>query len=126
MLLMRILLATESYWPNADGCALFERRRALGMANRGHHVAVWAPAKGLASYDEVDGPYTIHRESGVTFWANRKYKVSWNPFWHARRIIRQEKPYVIHIHNCYWMGLSAMFWARHYGIPVVATNHFMP
>ncbi len=123
---MRILLVTESYWPNADGGALFERRLVLAIAGLGHHVAVWAPGTKLGSYEETDGPYTIHRESATTFLANTKYKVSWAPFWHARRIIRQEQPDAIHIHNCYWMGLSAMFWAHRYRIPVVATNHFMP
>src|SRR6266567_1001123 len=113
---MRLLLVSESYWPNADGGALFERRLILGMAARGRHVAVWAPGNTFKSYDEIDGPYTIHRERAVTFWANRKYKVSFMPFWHARRIIRSEQPDVIHIHNCYWMGLSAMFWAKRYGV----------
>ncbi len=123
---MRLLLVSESYWPNADGGALFERRLVLGMIARGHHVAVWAPSTSLKSYDEADSGYIIHRERSVTFWANAKYKVSLMPFWHARQVIRREKPDVIHIHNCYWMGLSAMFWGRHYHIPVVATNHFMP
>jgi glycosyltransferase involved in cell wall biosynthesis len=123
---MNVLLVTESYWPNADGGALFERRLVLGMAARGHHMSVWAPAPRYTSYDEPDGPYTIHRQRAVTFVFNRKYKVSLAPFWDARRIILRDKPDVIHIHNTYWMGLSALFWAKRFGIPVVATNHFMP
>ncbi len=123
---MRILIVTESYWPNADGGALFERRLAHGLAARGHHVAIWAPGPRFANFDQTDGPTIIHRERGITFWANKKYKVSLLPFWRARRIIRQEHPDLIHIHNCYWMGLFTMFWARRHHIPVIATNHFMP
>jgi glycosyltransferase involved in cell wall biosynthesis len=123
---MKVLLVTESYWPNADGGALFERRLALGLAGRGHTVTVWTPGKDFSNYTEPDGPYTILRERAVTFWANKKYKVSFMPFWRARRVIKAQQPDIIHIHNCYWMGLSAMFWARHYRIPVIATNHFMP
>jgi glycosyltransferase involved in cell wall biosynthesis len=123
---MRILLVTESYWPNADGGALFERRLAHGLVSRGHHVGIWTPGPSWRRFDETDGPTTIHRERGVTFWFNTKYKVSLMPFWRARHIIRQERPDVLHIHNCYWMGLSALFWARRYRVPVVATNHFMP
>lgn len=123
---MKILVVTESYWPNADGGALFERRLVLGLLGRGHQVDVWTPGNRFANYDEADGPYTIHRERAIKFWANGKYKVSFAPFWRARRLIRQLKPDVVHIHNCFWMGLSTMFWARMYHIPVVATNHFMP
>ncbi len=123
---MKVLLVTESYWPNADGGALFERRLVLGLSSRGHTFTVWTPAPRYASYDEVDGPYTIHRQKAVTFVFNRKYKVSLMPFWDARRIIRRDKPDIIHIHNTYLMGLAALFWAKRYGIPVIATNHFMP
>lgn len=123
---MNVLLVTESYWPNADGGALFERRLVLGLIERGHTFAVWAPATRYHSYDEIDGPYTIHRQKAVTFLFNRKYKVSLFPFWDARRILKRENPDVIHIHNTYFLGLSALFWAKRFGIPVIATNHFMP
>jgi glycosyltransferase involved in cell wall biosynthesis len=123
---MKILVVTESYWPNADGGALFERRLVQGLIGRGNEVSVWTPGPRFRSYDERDGAYTIHREKGVTFLANKKYKVSLFPFIKALQVIRRERPNVIHIHNCYWMGLFTMFWAHIYHIPVVATNHFMP
>jgi glycosyltransferase involved in cell wall biosynthesis len=123
---MRLLIATESYWPNADGGAFFERRLALGLAARGHHVAIHTPGDRFANYIQQDGDTTIYRERAITFWANRKYKVSFMPFWHVRHILKTEKPDVIHIHNTYWIGLSTLFWAKRYGIPVIATNHFMP
>lgn len=123
---MKVLVVTESYWPNADGGALFERRLVLGLIGRGNEVSVWAPGPRFKSYDEQDGPYVIHREKSVTFLANRKYRVSLFPFLKARKIIRSEKPDVIHIHNPGWMGLFTMYWAKLYKIPVLATNHFMP
>jgi glycosyltransferase involved in cell wall biosynthesis len=123
---MKVLVVTESYWPNADGAALFERRLVLGEIGLGHDMTVWAAGKSWQSNRETDGPYTIWREKAARFWFNRKYMVSYWPWWSARRIIRQTRPDVIHIHNCYFMGLAAMYWARHYHIPVVATNHFMP
>ena len=123
---MKVLLVSESYWPNADGGALFERRLVLGLIGRTNDVSVWAPGPRFKSYDEQDGPYVIHREKGVVFLANRKYKVSFFPFFKARQVLRAEKPDIIHIHNTYWMGLFMMFWGKVYGVPVLATNHFMP
>ncbi len=123
---MKILLVTESYWPNADGGALFERRLVLGLINRGHKLSVWTPGTKLSSYDEQDGAYTIHREKSVRFIVNPKYRVSYWPFLRARKLIRAERPDVIHIHNFWFLGLSAMWWAKRYRIPIIATNHFMP
>jgi glycosyltransferase involved in cell wall biosynthesis len=122
---MKILLVSESYWPNADGGALFERRLALGLIGRGNEVVVWAPATGFKGYLEQDGPYTIHRERAVTFFANTKYKVSFWPFWHARKLLLEVKPDVVHVHNMYLLGFATIFWAKRLGIPVVSTNHFM-
>jgi hypothetical protein len=108
---MKVLVVTESYWPNADGAALFERRLVLGEIGLGHDMTVWAAGKSWQSYRETDGPYTIWREKAARFWFNRKYMVSYWPWWSARRIIRQTRPDVIHIHNCYFMGLAAMYWS---------------
>jgi len=123
---MNILLVTESYWPNADGGALFERRLALGMAAKGHKVSIWAPAKDFSNYQEVDGDTTIYRERAITLLFNRKYKVSFWPSLHTKKIFQATKPDVIHIHNPSLLGLTAQRYARKHGIPIVATNHLMP
>ncbi|MEX0748544.1 MAG: glycosyltransferase [Candidatus Saccharimonadales bacterium] len=123
---MKILLVSESYWPNYDGGALFERRLVQDLNRRGLSTSVWAPGSKLSSYTEQDGDYTIYREKSLTFFANRGYRVSYWPFWHGREIIKQTQPDVIHIHMASFIGWSALFWARRYKIPVVATNHFMP
>lgn len=123
---MKVLLVTESYWPNADGGALFERRLAHGLAKRGHKMVVWAPGMLSESYVEHDEPTLIEREKAIRLVFNTKYKVSYWPWWRARTLIRRHRPDVIHIHNFYFMGLAGLYWARRYRIPVVATNHFMP
>lgn len=123
---MKVLLVTESYWPNADGGALFERRLVLGLIEQGHTVQVWAPAKNFHSYVEKDGSSVIHRERAVTLIFNRKYKVSFWPFRHGKKIIRDFSPDVVHIHNPAFLGRTAMKYSNKHNIPVVATNHLMP
>lgn len=119
-------MVTESYWPNADGGAEYERRLALGLSQRGHDVVVWAPGRSLRSSRQQDGDTLVEREKAATLWFNRKYKVSYWPWFRARTMISRHSPDVIHVHNFYFMGIAALFWARRAGIPVVATNHFMP
>ena len=123
---MNILLVTESYWPNADGGALFERRLALGLADKGHAVSIWAPAKNFSNYIEKDGKTIIYRERAITLLFNRKYKVSFWPAIRTKKIFETTKPDVIHIHNPSLLGLTAQRYARKHGIPIVATNHLMP
>ncbi len=123
---MKVLLVSESYWPNADGGALFERRLAHGLSQREFEMTIWAPGNRARSYLEIDGPTTIEREKALRFLFNKKYKVSYFPYFRARTMIRRHRPDVIHIHNFYLMGIATLFWAQIYRVPVIATNHFMP
>lgn len=123
---MRILLVTESYWPNADGGALFERRLVKGLIAKGHDLAVWAPSKNFKNYIEKDGDYRIFREMAVTMPFNRKYKVSILPWIHTRKIFKSTKPDAVHIHNPALLGRTAIKYANRHNIPVLATNHLMP
>lgn len=123
---MKILLVSESYWPNADGGALFERRLVQGLEKAGHIMTVWAPGSYRHSYTEKDGNYTIYREKSLTLLINRKYRASFWPWRSAKKIMKSVKPDVIHLHNAGLMGLATLVWAKYYKIPLVATNHFMP
>ena len=123
---MNILLVTESYWPNADGGALFERRLVQGLISKGHSVSVWAPSKNFTNYLEQDDSYTIYRERAVTMPFNKKYKVTLFPWVHTKKIFKLVKPDVIHIHNPALLGRTAIKYANRHGIPVLTTNHLMP
>lgn len=119
-------MVTESYWPNADGGAVYERRLAHGLADRGHEVVIWAPGASWRSSQQQDGNTLIEREKAFRFAFNKKYKVSYWPWLRARTMLRRYQPDVIHVHNFFYMGLATLFWAKVYKVPIVATNHFMP
>lgn len=123
---MKILLVSESYWPNADGGALFEHRLAHGLIDRGHQVQVWAPGQKMRSYIQKDDGSVIYRERAITMFFNPKYKASFLPFWHTKQVFKASNPDVVHIHNPFMLGRNAMRHARAHQIPVVATNHLMP
>lgn len=123
---MKILFATESYWPNFDGGAIFERRLALDMAKRGHKVAVMAPGKYYHNYTEKDGNTIIFREKSDILLPAPNYRISFWPFFSIPKIIREFTPDVIHIHNPALIGQTALSYAKRKNIPILGTNHFMP
>lgn len=124
---MRLLLASESYYPNVDGGAVAERQLALRMAARGHDVAVIAPSfRGLRGDREQDGGTVIHRAPAVRFAPYPEYRMSVLPGRFVRRVIARFRPDVVHVHNPYPIGLAAAREARRRGIPLVGTNHLMP
>lgn len=123
---MRILLATESYWPNHDGGAIVEHSLVRYLTTKGHDVWVIAPSvSGKANIEHHKGSI-IYRLSSMRFLFHRGYRVSIWPFRQIKYIICEFEPDVIHIHNTWFIGIATLRYARKKKIPVVATNHFMP
>jgi glycosyltransferase involved in cell wall biosynthesis len=125
MSLKKILIASESYWPNVDGGAVAQHRLAKGLVKRGLKVYIWAPGKQFKSSLEKDGETIIYRERAIPI-NSRNYWFSFWPYRHAFSLIREIKPDLIHIETPFQIGLAALIAAKYYHIPVVATNHVMP
>lgn len=123
---MKILLSSESYWPNFDGGAVFERRLAHQLVKAGHEVAILAPGKSWRSYIEHDDKTIIYRTASVRLPLNKSYKVSYYARSAVHRVLNEFQPDIIHIHTYALTGLSLSKAARRRGIPMVATNHLMP
>ncbi len=123
---MRILLATESYYPNIDGGAIARRNLAIRLRERGHEVAVVAPGFMPKNYEEeVDG-IRIFRVSGRTLPIYTDYKFCVFPLLEIKRIINEFKPDVIDLNTPYQIGISTLAWAKKRGIPVIGTIHVQP
>lgn len=123
---MKVLLATEAYWPIIDGGSDFERRLVKGLRSRGHDVRVIAPSPRLHDVlDESDG-YPIYRPAALPALIVGSYRFSPLPGSLVKRIIEDFAPDVIHVHNPYGIGRAALKYGRRLGIPVMATNHLMP
>ncbi len=123
---MKIVLATESYYPNVDGGAVMERNLSHELARRGHNVTILAPARRFEDYDDKDGDTTIARFKAVTFPTLREYKATVFPYKSIKKRLYELKPDIIHIHNPYMIGRAALKVARELGVPVLGTNHLMP
>lgn len=123
---MKILLSSESYWPNHDGGAVFERRLVHQLIGAGHQVAVVVPGTSPRSYQEIDGESVIYRTASMPLPFNKGYTVSYYARNQVITAIEEFKPDIIHVHTMALTGASLLKQAKKRGIPIVATNHLMP
>lgn len=125
---MRILIGADTYYPNVDGASYFTQRLATQLKKRGHEILVIASSPtrhtALFSHDGVDClgifslPTIVHKD----------YRFS-PPFFikdKIRAAIQNFKPDVVHIQSHFMISRTVAKVAQELGIPLVATNHFMP
>jgi glycosyltransferase involved in cell wall biosynthesis len=123
---MKIVLVTESYWPNVDGGAVFEHHLTLGLAQRGHDVTVLTASP--------KGPYEIAHDRGsrivrlpsYLFLFNKLYRFCIWPRREIHAILDEFKPDIIHVHTPSAISYITLRWAHKHDTPVLATNHFIP
>jgi glycosyltransferase involved in cell wall biosynthesis len=123
---MRIMVVTDQYAPMVGGVPTVTRTLALGLARRGHTVALMAPSPvwrgGLGADEQVRVSY---RASVPWPWYDgmRLACVSGAK---ARRLIGAFAPDIAHIHSPVTLGLMARMGADRLRIPVIYTNHYLP
>lgn len=127
---MRVLIASDTYYPHVNGASYFTQRLAHALAERGHEVAVVAPGQSLSPAYEMRG--RIH------FYGVRSFPILIVPKFRfvlplisgisgrAASAIREFKPDVVHIQMHFPISRMVLREAARINIPVVATNHFMP
>lgn len=124
---MRIVITGQTYYPAANGQAVFSVQLAEGLARAGHAVMVIVPS-------ERQQPYAINLHD-VRIQALRavplrpKYPdVYFAPLPGAQvgRLLEAHQPDIVHIQDHYPISQLALAEARKRGIPVMGTNHFLP
>jgi glycosyltransferase involved in cell wall biosynthesis len=123
---MRILLASDLYFPVINGVSVFTRNLAHGLAARGHTVAIIAPSQSMNRDIEFEDEVTIYRTRAIIFPFYQNIRISLSPNIEVRRIIKDFQPDVVHIQMPLGIGQAAMSVADHYRIPIVSTSHAMP
>ncbi|MGI8623894.1 MAG: glycosyltransferase, partial [Solirubrobacteraceae bacterium] len=122
-----VLLVSETYVPDANGAAYFLDRLAHGIADRGHEVHIACP--GPAGADpRSHGRVTVHRMPSwpIPGYPQTRIGSPVRARRHLRALIDELRPDVVHVQNHFVLGRLAVAVSRRSGIPVVATNHFLP
>jgi glycosyltransferase involved in cell wall biosynthesis len=123
---MKVLLATESFYPNVDGGAVARRNLAIRLKKKGHDVAVVAPGLYHKNYqEEIDG-IKVFRVAARTLPLYFDYKFCAFPLFEVKRVIRKFQPDVIDMNSPYQIGMCALAWGKKEGIPVIGTVHVQP
>ncbi len=125
---MKILLANDTYPPDVNGSAYFTRRLAEGLAGRGHGVHVLAASTGRRTQVMTKSGVVEHRMRSVPVPFHRDFRFAPPPFLYRRVLgeVARVRPDVVHAQGHFFIGRATIRAARQLGIPVVATNHFMP
>ena len=125
---MNVLIANDTYPPDVNGSAYFTRRLAEGLALRGHEVHVLAASTGRRTEVMTKNGVVEHRIRSVPVPLHMGFRFS-PPTFLYRRVLEEVKrirPDVVHAQGHFFIGRAAIRAAKELGIPVVATNHFMP
>lgn len=125
---MRILIGADTYAPDINGAARFAERLAHGLAGRGHDVHVVCPANENRWPWQRSGRVTLHRVASHRTPFHPSFRICLPPT--ARpavaALLDDVRPDVVHTQAHFVVGRAVVTEARHRGLPILATNHFMP
>ena len=125
---MRVLISTDTYPPDLSGSSFFTHRLATGLAARGHDVHVVCASDTGPRKEVRDDDVWLHRLASVPLLIHPtvRFVPPLGVPRALRRLVAEVEPDVLHTQDHFTIGRAAMAAARRRGIPVVATNHFMP
>lgn len=127
---MRVLIASDTYYPHVNGASYFTQRLAHALVERGHEVAVVAPGPTLGTSKEMHGRVHFYGVRSFPIFIVPKFRfvlpVVSGISGRARAAIADFNPDIVHIQMHFPISRMTLREAERRGIPVVATNHFMP
>lgn len=127
VVIMRILVVSDSYPPLIGGATLFARDLARQLVARGHEVAIATSSQANTRAYEHDDGLEVHRLHAASYrvpWASaHEYRRTPPPFpdpelaWRLRRVIRSFRPDLVHSYG--WISYSCALALTGLRIPTV-------
>ena len=125
---MKVLIASDTYYPHVNGASYFTQRLAEALTERGHEVGVIAPSLTVHNDTLLRGKVRIFGVHSFPILIVPKFcfVFPWAINRRISRVIEDFKPDIVHIQMHFPVSRAVLNAARKRDIPVVATNHFMP
>jgi len=124
---MRVLIATDTYYPHVNGASYFTQRLAHFLHQRGHAVLVIAPARRFGYEDYTHNDIRIIGTPSLPSPFPNDFRFSLpSRRQRMREVIKEFSPDVVHIQSHFFLCRMVLKIAQELGLPTVGTNHFMP
>jgi glycosyltransferase involved in cell wall biosynthesis len=120
------MLVSDQYPPMVGGVPTAVSQLAAGLAERGHDVAVLAPAGGWRGAAGRTGAAQVSFTGSAPWPLYPGLRIAAPRPAAVRRQIAAFGPDVVHAHSPLTLGRAALAAARQLAIPVVYTNHYLP
>ncbi len=122
---MKIVIGSESFYPNVSGVAVTTMNLACHLAAKGHQVTVIVPSPGRQSYrEQLAEGLTVQRIGSFPNPFRKGFRVTFFPRALAGQILDQCSPDVIHLQDPTSIGCALLSEAGKRRIPVVISHHF--
>jgi 1,2-diacylglycerol 3-alpha-glucosyltransferase len=125
---MRILFASDTYYPHLNGVYYFVCRIAPLLQKNGHTVAVLAPSetvrftRKMIDNIEVFGVPSLP----VVLYPKVRVPIRFQLRSRIRALLDEFAPDVIHIQDHFLLGRTVVKVNKRTAAPIMGTNHFMP
>ena len=124
---MKILIGADTYAPDVNGASYFAQRLAHALS-ASHEVHVVCPATTAESRTVFHEGVVEHRVRSLPVLRRKGFRfcAPVGLVRAARSILEFVRPDVVHVQSHFFLCRALIEAANQLGVPVVATNHFMP
>lgn len=125
---MRILFATDQYFPTLGGISTVTYRIAKQLTIHGHTVAIIAPSTSWKFKEETQDGFVIYRVQSLPLFKtkNLRYSPTFLYMNKIKKIIKTFKPDIVHAETPNDIASITVQIARRLSIPIIGTCHIMP
>ncbi|MCC5814121.1 MAG: glycosyltransferase [Leptospira sp.] len=120
---MKVLYFTDTFLPKIDGVAISIRNFSELLVQRGHEFVICAPSYGEGDFDRMGEGIQVERFQSGYLPSYPDIKVVMPSPQKIKRIIREFKPDLVHIHTPGLLGQYGVNATEKYGIPTIGTYH---
>lgn len=124
---MKILIVTDTYYPHVNGASYFCQRLSLQLLAKGHDVRVMAPSRSFHMEQTTFQNVPVYGMRSIPV-LSYGYRFA-PPFLlrsGIRKILQDFHPDIIHCNSHFSPNTVVLPVARELGIPIMASNHFVP